>query len=72
MPVGKWTQAVPLNCYILPKLLRRYVKLMAMLGGYLGRASDPPPGYQVLWRGLSALHLMCQGYSFNTAELGPD
>ena len=32
-----------------------YVKKLAKLGGYLGRASDPPPGNQVIWRGLERL-----------------
>lgn len=28
---------------------------IAKLGGYLARASDPPPGNIVMWRGLSRL-----------------
>jgi hypothetical protein len=28
---------------------------IARLGGYLARASDPPPGNTVMWRGLSRL-----------------
>ena len=28
---------------------------LARLGGYLARASDPPPGNMVIWRGLSRL-----------------
>ncbi|MCP3419869.1 hypothetical protein NLM16_37775 [Bradyrhizobium brasilense] len=28
---------------------------IARLDGYLGRASDPPPGNTVMWRGLSRL-----------------
>ena len=32
-----------------------YLKVVAMLGGYLARARDPPPGNMVLWRGLSRL-----------------
>jgi hypothetical protein len=28
---------------------------IARLGGYLARASDPPPGNIVIWRGLTRL-----------------
>jgi hypothetical protein len=34
-----------------PPLSRSLIKL-AQLGGYLARASDPPPGNNVIWRGL--------------------
>ena len=37
------------------KTLGRYLTKLAMLGGYLARASDPPPGNMVIWRGLSRL-----------------
>jgi hypothetical protein len=33
----------------------RYLLKIAQLGGYLARASDPPPGNMVMWRGVSAL-----------------
>jgi hypothetical protein len=32
-----------------------YLTKLARLGGYLARASDPPPGNIVIWRGLSKL-----------------
>jgi len=32
--------------------LRDVVRWIAKLGGYLGRKSDPPPGTQVMWKGL--------------------
>jgi hypothetical protein len=32
-----------------------YLTKLARLGGYLARASDPPPGNTVIWRGLSRL-----------------
>jgi hypothetical protein len=35
--------------------LARYPTKIARLGGYLARASDPPPGSTVLWRGMSRL-----------------
>jgi hypothetical protein len=35
------------------KSLPSYLTKVARLGGYLARASDPPPGNIVMWRGLS-------------------
>jgi hypothetical protein len=37
------------------KTLSDYLTKIARLGGYLARASDPPPGNMVMWRGLSRL-----------------
>jgi hypothetical protein len=37
------------------KSLSVYIIKIARLGGYLARASDPPPGNIVMWRGLSRL-----------------
>lgn len=37
------------------KSLSAYLTKVARLGGYLARASDPPPGNIVMWRGLSRL-----------------
>ena len=43
-----------------PRLQRRaladYLLQIAMLGGYLARNRDPPPGNMVVWRGLTRLH----------------
>lgn len=33
-----------------PKTLGDLVFLVAKLGGYMGRAHDPPPGHQIMWR----------------------
>ncbi|MHC2303210.1 hypothetical protein [Rhizobium mongolense] len=38
-----------------PGSLNFYLTKLARLGGYLARASDPPPGNTVVWRGLSRL-----------------
>ena len=38
-----------------PRTLSFYLTKLAKLGGYLARASDPPPGNMVIWRGLSRL-----------------
>ena len=37
------------------RTLSHYLTKIARLGGYLARASDPPPGKTVMWRGLSRL-----------------
>jgi hypothetical protein len=37
------------------KPLSRYIIKLAQLGGYMARASDPPPGNTVIWRGLRRL-----------------
>lgn len=34
----------------------QYLLAIAKLGGYLSRASDPPPGNMVMWRGMSRLN----------------
>lgn len=46
-----------------PRLLGEAVKLIAKIGGYLGRNNDPPPGHQILWQGYAVFHLMCLGFA---------
>ena len=46
-----------------PILLGDAVRLVATIGGYLDRKSDPPPGHQLLWLGYTAFQYMCAGYS---------
>ena len=46
-----------------PDNLGSAVQLVAKIGGYLGRRSDPPPGHQLMWQGYSYLQLMCEGYA---------
>lgn len=38
------------------------VNWIARLGGFLGRKSDGSPGVKVLWRGLSRLHDLVEGW----------
>ena len=45
-----------------PDTLGDAVKLVAQLGGYLARNSDPPPGHQLMWYGYTVLAMMCAGY----------
>lgn len=41
---------------ILRKTLAIHLLQVAMLGGYLARNHDPPPGNMVVWRGLTHLN----------------
>ena len=36
-------------------MLSHYLTKLAQLGGYLARNSDPPPGNETIWRGLTRL-----------------
>jgi hypothetical protein len=45
-----------------PLLLGEAVLLVAKIGGYLGRNSDPPPGHQLLWQGYTEFQFMCLGF----------
>jgi hypothetical protein len=48
-----------------PLLLGDAVRLVAKLGGYLGRKHDPPPGYQIIWQGYTVLQAMCLGFALH-------
>ena len=41
------------------------VKLVAKIGGYLGRSNDPPPGHQLIWQGYIKLQIMCEGFALS-------
>jgi hypothetical protein len=43
------------NAEIKTSTVQHYLHKVARLGGYLARASDPPPGPLVIWRGLMKL-----------------
>ena len=45
-----------------PPTLREAVRMIAQLGGFLGRKCDGEPGPQTLWRGLRRLHDIVQGW----------
>lgn len=46
-----------------PDTLGNAVFLVAKLGGYIARKSDPPPGHQILWHGHTKLELMATGFA---------
>jgi hypothetical protein len=50
--------------------LSHYLPKIAKLGGYLDRASDPPPGNVVMWRGLSRLTDIELGYLIASGDVG--
>ena len=43
------------------------VRVVAQMGGHLGRKGDGPPGLKVLWRGLNALHHLALGFRHGQA-----
>ena len=47
-----------------------YIIKIARLGGYLDRASDPPPGNLVMWRGLSKLNDIHLGFRLGSKTCG--
>jgi hypothetical protein len=47
-----------------------YIKKIARLGGYLNRASDPPPGNMVIWRGMSKLNDIHLGFLLGSKTCG--
>jgi hypothetical protein len=53
-----------------PRSLPHYLTKIARLGGYLARASDPPPGNTVMWRGLSRLTDIELGFHLAMKNVG--
>jgi hypothetical protein len=59
-----------------PALIRRkatisdYIIKIPKLGGYLNRASDPPPGNMVMWRGLTKLNDIHLGFLLGSKTCG--
>jgi hypothetical protein len=51
-----------------PVLLGEAVRLVAKIGGYLGRNNDPPPGHQLLWQGYTEFQFMCAGFALLEGE----
>jgi len=52
-----------------PTSLGEAVRLVAILGGYLNRKRDPPPGHQLMWQGYSTLATMSFAYALRD-EIG--
>lgn len=45
-----------------PTKLGEAAVIVAILGGYLNRNNDPPPGHQLMWHGYTTLTTMCMAY----------
>ena len=41
---------------------KAYAVAVAMIGGYLNRNSDPPPGWQTMWNGLKKVQTWAEGH----------
>lgn len=54
-----------------PPRLGQAIAMVAKLGGYLARPSDPPPGCECIWKGLIHLCAMTEGYRLASARDGP-
>ena len=48
------------------------VRLVARIGGYLGRTKDPEPGHQLIWQGYMQLQLLCEGFALGDSEEDSD
>lgn len=53
-----------------PNQLGEAVRIVAILGGYLNRNNDPPPGHQLMWHGYTTLTTMCLAYQLRD-EIDP-
>ena len=52
------------------RTVSHYLVAVAKLGGYLARASDPPPGNMVVWRGLTRLADILRGTELHANGCG--
>ncbi|MUW16017.1 IS4 family transposase [Halorubrum sp. CBA1125] len=43
-----------------------YAIAVAKVGGYLDRSSDPPPGWEIMWKGLKKLQTWAEGYELHS------
>lgn len=48
--------------------LSQYIQKIAILGGYLARKNDPPPGNLVIWRSMQKLNDILYGYQIAKDE----
>jgi len=51
-----------------PSLVGEAVRIVAKIGGYIGRNNDPPPGHQLLWQGYKEFQFMCKGFALLVHE----
>jgi hypothetical protein len=53
-----------------PVRLGDAMRTVAHLGGYIGRANDPPPGHQLMWQGYTILQVLCYGFELAGSASG--
>lgn len=46
---------------------RGYAIAVAKVGGYLDRGSDPPPGWETMWKGLQEVRVMAKGFELGNS-----
>ncbi|MSQ72180.1 MAG: hypothetical protein EXR27_12935, partial [Betaproteobacteria bacterium] len=51
-----------------PTHLGDTIRLVARLGGYLGRNNDPHPGHQLMWQGYTVLQILCLGFTLKPPD----
>jgi hypothetical protein len=56
---------------VAPFSLGTEIILVVKLEGYLARPSDPPPGYECIWKGILHLYAMTAGYRLAATRAGP-
>jgi hypothetical protein len=71
----EWRAAFVLNKKAVPKAVptaNTVIRLIAQLGGFLGRKSDGEPGAKTLWLGMRDIAVFVQGlrYARELGELG--
>ena len=59
---AKYTRQPP------PTTLGAAAFLVAKIGGYMARKSDPHPGHEIMWQGYTGLRTMCVGYAIRAPE----
>lgn len=50
---------------------RNWAIAVAKIGGYLDCTSDPPPGWQTLWKGLKKVQTWAEGYRLRSSGADP-
>jgi hypothetical protein len=45
---------------------KQYAIAVAKVGGYLDRSSDPPPGWETMWKGLKTVRTWAEGYELHS------
>ena len=57
-PSAKMLQVYAENYRLpVPTNVSSAILTVAMMGGYMNRKHDPPPGHEIMWRGYSSLQI---------------